>query len=294
MSSIVKELYEASKLPGIPKFVLTNMCYEVVSGSVAYGVSGGDSDWDVVGFCVLPKETIFPHLAGVISGFGTQVKPFKTIHRVGIMHNGREYDITIYGITNFFQLCMDMNPNMVSLLFVPDNCVLHSTSIGNLVRENRELFLSKACWVTFKGYAYSQLKKMRNKKAEGKRVKLVEEHGYDTKYAYNLVRLLGECRQLLTTGDLNLQEDKERLKAIRRGDWTIEQIQEFFSAQEVALEGLHKTSKLPYSADEGKVKDLLMRCLKIQYGDLSAAVTIPGRAKAALQEIQAICERESL
>jgi len=266
---------------------------------MAYGVNTKDSDWDIVAFCIPPKETIFPHLAGVVPGFGTQIGRFKTIHRPGdtappIIYNGREYDITIYGIVDFFQLCMGMNPNMISYLFVPDNCVLHSTSIGNLARDNRKLFLSKKCWVTFKSYAYSQLKKLRNKKSEGKRLADVEKNGFDTKYAYNLVRLLGECEQLLATGDLNLQRDRKQLKAIRQGEWTLEQLQDFFNIKELELEGLHRTSELPYEPDEAKIKDLLIQCLKIQYGDLSAAVTIPGRTEAALREIQAICERENL
>jgi len=292
-SSIVKELYDAGKLPGLPKFVTTNMCHEVISGSTAYGVSGTVSDWDIVGICIPKKEMIFPHLAGNIVGFGHQVQSFKTTHRTGITHKEKEYDITVYGIVRFFDLCMEMNPNMIALLYVPDNCVLHSTQIGNLIRENRSIFLSKLCWPRYKGYAYSQLKKMQNKEPEGKRKKLVDKYGYDTKYAYNLVRLMGEVEQLLTTGELDLQQDRERLKAIRRGEWTQEQIQEFFTQKEKGLETAYNESSLPYSPDEAKIKDLLIRCLKLHYGDLSDAITIPGQAEQALREIQKICERFS-
>ena len=293
--SIVKELYDAGKLPGLPKFVPTNMCYEVVSGSVCYGVAGKLSDWDVVGFCIPSKAELFPHTVGSIVGFGQPPNRFKTWQKHHIDYKGKEYDITIYNIVDFFNLCMNCNPNMLDYLHVPDNCVLHSTVIGGLVRQSRHLFLSKLCWIKFKSYSYSQLKKMRTKKAEGKRVKLIENHGYDTKFAYNVVRLLGECQQLLTTGDMDLQQDKERLKAIRNGEWTMEQIGEFFTAQEKVLEELYNSSTLPYSPREEEIKALLVKCLQMHYGDLSSAeLIVPGKAEAALRQIQDIIANVTL
>ena len=50
---------------------------------------------------------------------------------------GEAYDLTIYGIVKFFNLAMENNPNVIDSLFTPVNCVLHSTRVGNLVRENR-------------------------------------------------------------------------------------------------------------------------------------------------------------
>ena len=289
-SSIVKELYEAGKLTGLPKFIPTNMCYEVVSGSVCYGVSGEVSDWDIVSFCIPSKVTLFPHLAGVIQGFGKQKKRFSTWQKHHIDYKEKEYDITVYSIVDFFNLCMDCNPNMLSYLYVPDNCVLHSTQIGNLVRENRSIFLSKKVFPRFRGYAYSQMKKMENKTAVGKRIELIEKHGYDTKFAYNIIRLIGEVEQLLTTGDMNLQLDKERLKAIRRGEWTMEQVKQFFTDKERDLEALYNSSTLPYSPDEEKIKALLIRCIEIHYDDISECIVIPGRAEAAIQKIKEICD----
>jgi len=292
-SSIVKELFDAGKLTGLPKFIPTNMCYEVVSGSVAYGTSGEISDWDVVGFCIPSKETLFPSIFGdVIPGFGKQKKRFSTWQKHHISYKEKEYDITIYNIVDFFNLCMQCNPNMLDYIHTPDNCVLHTTNIGSLVRQNRSIFLSKLCWVKFKSYAYSMLKKMRNKNPEegSKRDELVKEFGYDTKYSYHLVRLLGECQQLLTTGDMDLQQDKERLKAIRRGEWTIEQIEEFFTAQEKVLESLYNSSTLPYSPDEAKIKALLRKCIEMHYDDLSNHIVVPGKAEAALRAIKEICD----
>jgi|19_taG_2_1085344.scaffolds.fasta_scaffold01205_13 predicted nucleotidyltransferase len=291
-SSIVKQLYDAGELKGIPKFIPNNMCYEVLTGSTAYGVAGEVSDWDVVGFYIPTKTEIFPHLDGYIHGFGKPRKPRVPWQKHHIDYRGKEYDITVYSIVNFFDLCMGMNPNMIDLLFVPVNCVLHSTVIGNLVRESRHLFLSKLCWHKFKGYAYSQLNKMEHKTAVGKRVALIEAHGYDTKFAYNVVRLIGEVEQLLTTGDMDLQQDKERLRAIREGKWPMERVKAFFVEKEKALEELYNSSPLPYSPREEEIKALLVRCLEMHYGDLSSSeLVVPGKAEAALRQIRDIVSK---
>ncbi|MGC5341009.1 DNA polymerase beta superfamily protein, partial [Escherichia coli] len=65
--------------------------------------------------------------------------------------DGREYDCCIYSIIKFFQLVMENNPNMIDSLFVPQNCIVYSTPIGQMVREARHLFLHKGSWHKFKG-----------------------------------------------------------------------------------------------------------------------------------------------
>jgi predicted nucleotidyltransferase len=150
-----------------PGFINSNIQYEVMMGSIAYGCSNNVSDIDVYGFCIPPRDIIFPHLKGVILGFDRQVQAFDQfqIHHIKDGDNKREYDLSIYNIIKYFRLVMDNNPNMVDSLFVPRRCVLHSTRIGELVRENRHLFLSKKCFHSFSGYAYSQLKKLKTKAA---------------------------------------------------------------------------------------------------------------------------------
>ena len=87
-SSIVKKLNEAGVVHP-PKFVPYNMHYEVITGSVAYGMSGDTSDMDVVGFCIPPKEEVFPHLKGEIIGFGRQKKRFENWQEHHIDFNTR-------------------------------------------------------------------------------------------------------------------------------------------------------------------------------------------------------------
>ncbi len=276
-----------------PRWLPANVQYETIMGSVAYGVSADTSDMDVYGWAIPPKEDLFPHLRGEILGFGRQHKRFEQFqeHHIAdpdaLAGHGRTYDLTIFGIVKFFQLAMENNPNVLDSLFTPANCVLHCTQVGTLVRENRRLFLHRGAWPKFKGYAYSQLHKLAIKEPTGKRVELVEKHGYDTKFAYHVVRLLGEVEQILLEGDIDLQRDNDRLKAIRRGEWTEDRLRKWAADKEADLERAYAECKLPAAPDEAKLKALLLNCLETHYGTPDGCVVNPDRAVAALRAIQA-------
>ena len=165
-------------------------------GSVAYGVSNDTSDCDIYGFAIPPKSLVFPHLSGEIEGFGTHVTRFPQYqqHHVRDKDSGKSYDFSIYNIVKFFSLCADNNPNMVDALFVPSNCVIHITQLGQMVRENRHIFLHRGCWHKFKGYAYQQLHKVENKTHEGLDVLVAfeEEKGIPSSVKY--YEVVGEAK----------------------------------------------------------------------------------------------------
>jgi predicted nucleotidyltransferase len=341
-----------------PSWLPTNVMYEVITGSVAYGVSSDTSDMDVCGFGIPKKEIIFPHLAGEILDFGRQKKRFGQFQKHGVWvedamgGKGRTYDITIYNIVKFFRLNMECNPNMVDTLFVPQECVLHNTQVGNMVREQRKLFLSKKCWHTFKGYAYSQLSQSdKAKKSEevlairdfeeqhgiphetsfaeveqevaqagrrgelpskldslddgelfeyhqlfqagmekSKRTEMRKRYNMDVKFLYHIVRLLDECEQLLTYGDMDLRRAKEHMKAVRKGEVPETEVRKWFNVKEKELEVLYnkEPSPIPHKPDEGRIKNLLLQCLEHHYGSMDDCVVNPDAATAALKEINEV------
>lgn len=295
MSSVVQSLYR-KKLITPPKWLESNLHLETAMGSVAYGVSGGNSDIDIYGFCIPPLDDVFPHLRGEIPGFGTQHHRFEQYQEHHVQDGNLEYDLTVYSITKYFQLCMENNPNMIDSLFTPINCVRHITSIGQMVRDNRRLFLHKGSYHKFRGYAYSQMNKMHNGR-QGKRQEMVKEHGYDTKFGYHLVRLALECEQILETGDLNLQRDRELLKAIRNGEWTEQQVRDWFASKEKHLEQLYTDCELPHRPDEEPIKQLLIDCLEEHYGRVrvSDAFTVglvdSNGSAALLSEMQSLLDK---
>lgn len=281
-----------------PSWLVNNTVYLTIMGSQSYGVSSNDSDWDVYGVTIAPKTDIFPHLRGEIIGFGRQKQRFDMWqeHHVNDKDSGKEYDFSVYNIVKFFHLCMENNPNMVDSLFTPRRCVIHSTQIGELVRENRRIFLHKGSWHKFKGYAYAQMSKIRGKQnaSNEKRAASIEQFGYDVKFAYHVVRLLGEVEQIMLEGDLDLERNREQLKSIRRGEWSLDQLEQYFQDKERDLEQLYLTSSLAHNPDEGKIKKLLLECLEIHYGSLTEAVKLDVDVNTVLDDIETVVRKHRI
>lgn len=297
MASITQHLQQNGLLKSFPRFLETSVQYEVIMGSVAYGVSEDHSDMDIYGFAIPPRDMVFPHLQGHLHGFDPEFESFNQFQQHHIEDKnalggkGRKYDLTIYSIVKYFRLLADCNPNIIDSLFVPRRCVLYTTAIGEMIRERRKLFLHKGCWATFKGYAYTQMHKMKTKQPEGKRVHLIQEFGYDVKFAYHVVRLLNEVEQIMAEENLELDRNSDQLKAIRRGDWTQEQVENYFFEKEKHLEHLYVQSKLPVQPDMTAIKHLLLNCLEQHYGSLDAVIHVADKYAQAVKDIQKIIDK---
>lgn len=281
-----------------PAFLKTNVHYETIMGSHAYGVADTNvreegADCDVYGFAIPPKEMLFRHLTGYIEGFGTPPPTFSQFQKHHIQDpqanggRGKVWDLQIFGIVKFFELCRDNNPNALDSLFTPERCVLTCTAVGRMVRDSRKRFLSKRCWKKFRGYAHSQLKKMNDKNPVGKRREIVDRHGYDVKFAYHIIRLLDEAEQVLLEGDIDLQRAREPMKAIRRGDWSAEEVRQWVMEKERALEAAYVRCRLPEQPDETVLRGLLLQCLEEHYGSLADCVSQVGWAEETLRTIDA-------
>lgn len=277
-----------------PKWLPANTHYLTQMGSIAYAVHTPESDIDVVGFTFPSKDQVFPHLAGHIPGFGTQPDPFSSWSQHHVFDaRKQEYDFTVYSIVKFFQLCLENNPNMIDSLFTPRRCVLHASNIGNYVLENRKLFLHKGSCRKFRGYAFSQLAKIRSKQVSQnpKRQASIEKVGYDVKFAYHVVRLALEAEQILTEGDLNLEANAPILRDIRAGQWSLEHLEKWFQAKEIALEELLGKSSLQARPDEDAIRTILLNALEMHYGTISQAVVRETSVDRVLAEMRGVIDR---
>lgn len=73
----------------------------------------------------------------------------------------KKNDETYFEIRKFMRLALDNNPNIVELLFVPQNMWEVATYEWQLICNHKKLFLSKKAKYTFLGYAHSQFKRIR-------------------------------------------------------------------------------------------------------------------------------------
>src|SRR5688572_18439884 len=136
--NVVQDLEEKGLIKP-PRWLSQNINYLTMMGSIAYQVSGDTSDVDVYGFCIPSKDILFPHLKGYF-GFGIAPPNFDQFqqHHVKSDDGRKQYDISVYNIVKYFNLCAENNPNMVDSLYTPQSCVLSTTKIGNMVRDARD------------------------------------------------------------------------------------------------------------------------------------------------------------
>lgn len=118
-----------------------------VVGSRAYKIHTATSDTDIRGIFIAPQE----YYLG-----------FKTVEQVdgGWESIGQPKDTCLYELRKYIRLAADCNPNILEILWLDDYLV--KTKAGQLLIDNRELFLSTKAKHTFTGYAYSQLRRMDN------------------------------------------------------------------------------------------------------------------------------------
>jgi hypothetical protein len=119
------------------------LIFSCVAGSHLYGTATDSSDKDVRGVFIPSKKFIL--------GF---------VHRVEQVENKPD-DVTFYGLHKFFHLCVQCNPNIVELLFVPPHMRIVWTPEWELILNNRWWFLSTKARHTFSGYATSQLHRIK-------------------------------------------------------------------------------------------------------------------------------------
>ena len=280
-----------------PRWLPSNLAFEGIAGSEAYGCRNPQSgDQDIVGFAVAPKHIVFPHLAGHVPGFNADAhEKFEQfqMHHVRDEERRTTYDVTIYGIVKFFALTAANNPNMVDNLFLPLRCVTKNSDVYRHVRGHRRAFLSKRSYHSFRGFAHQEASKLRKKVARGnpQRQASIDAYGYDVKHGYNIVRLMLECEQILSTGDLRLDRDAKTYVAIRAGEWTKDRLMEWMEAKERGLEEALARAVVPERVDMEAIERLLKECLEMHFGSLQGAVEERERDEKILDDIEAVLRR---
>ena len=240
------------------------LLFRTVAGSHLYGTATEGSDVDERGVFLAPERYWL--------GFLDRVEQVED----------KKKDKVYYEWRKFLKLTLDCNPNMVELLFVPEEMWLDHSDEWFFVQKTRCAFLSKKAKYTFSGYAHSQLKRLRNhkrwmdgfvptdksereawelwkKNRNPERFALEEKFGYDTKHASHLLRLMYEGKELLLTGNLTFpRPEADLLVKVRKGLWSYDELMERVSEFDRDFEEWYNLSPLPHSPDKTRVNELCM------------------------------------
>jgi hypothetical protein len=103
-------------------------------------------DIDLMGVYVGPIEAYF--------GFGRQ----ETVERK--FGEWGAYDCVSYELRHFVSLLVKSNPNVLGMLWMPEQHVLYATEAARKLRASRDLFATKEAFKAFSGYARGQLHRM--------------------------------------------------------------------------------------------------------------------------------------
>jgi predicted nucleotidyltransferase len=227
-------------------------------GSSAYGTSvSGTDDFDMMGIVIPNKE----HVLG-LNQFEHK------LYRTAAEREGRndarsgpgDIDLTWYSLRKFVGLAKKGNPSILMVFFAP---VIQIDEFGVMLRESSSLFVSKEAGKRFLGYMNAQRARLAGERGQKgiNRPELVEKYGYDTKYAYHIIRLGLQGLEFLKHGKIQIPISpfiRDLLLAIRNGNYTKEMIIQWACELETDLLAAIDSSALPEQAPEGPIDRLLV------------------------------------
>lgn len=122
--------------------------YEYIRGSHAYGTNVETSDQDIGGVFICPSDM----LMGLRENYVEQV-------------DDERHDTVYYELGRWMELLMKSNPNALESLFVPEGCIVGNVHPAvQMILDNRDKFVTKACLPALLGYGFAQIQRARGLK----------------------------------------------------------------------------------------------------------------------------------
>jgi hypothetical protein len=184
-------------------------------GSSVHGVAvQGTDDRDEMGVCVEKPEYVI--------GLRTFEQIVKRDQPQGVRSQPGDLDLVVYGLRKFCSLALKGNPSILLLFNVPDESCIKLTNSGRMLRSMAWAFASKKAGASFLGYMQQQRQRLMGERGQMnvKRPELIEQYGYDTKYAGHIIRLGFQGIDYMTTGAFPIPmppEQQEYILAVRTG-----------------------------------------------------------------------------
>ena len=260
----------------------------VTTGSHLYGTNTEQSDLDVRGFIIPPKD----YLIGLAN-----------FEQSELTENG--VDQIIWSLKRYLELIRKGDPQVFEMLFAPDTKVLKTTNLAENLRSNRHKIVGQHIVKRIVGYAEAEWRKVKGVKvvpakrtitedqvitdirdvfkpnknqmdevlsilfanhekkvipATGdlgtKRKQQIEQFGYCCSSASHSIRLLGQLEELLATNLITFpRPNRDELFAIKTGSIAFEQVEKRFMRLREQVETLKSTTLLREKPDHKFLED---------------------------------------
>jgi uncharacterized protein len=227
-----------AEVPGSadPADLLRFVIYRCIVGSTAYGLSREGSDVDRRGFYLPPAE-----LKWSLAGVPEQLES--------------DSEDTYWELEKFIRLALKANPNVLECLYSP--LVETCTPLAQELIDMRHIFLSQHVHRTYNAYVLSQFKKLERD------LRNIGEIRW--KHVMHLIRLLLSGVQVLRHGFVPLRVDdyRDRLLAIRRGEVPWNDVEQWRLELHGELDSALESTKLPEHPDYEQANRFLIRARRI-------------------------------
>ncbi len=200
-----------------------HVIYRCVVGSRAYGLDVEGSDTDRRGIYLPPSE-----LNWSLYGVPEQIEDADTQE-------------CYWELQKFLTLALKANPNVLECLFTP--LVETANPIAEELLAQRTRFLSRLVYQTYNGYVLSQFRKLEQDFRTNRDLKW--------KHVMHLIRLLISGVTILrdTYVPVNVGEYKEKLLAIRLGQLTWTEVNDWRLALHREFDAAYSSTNLPERPD---------------------------------------------
>lgn len=222
-----------SSLKSARSDLLDRVIFRCVIGSRAYGLEEAASDVDYRGI-------FLPAAAAQWSLYGVP-------EQIEVPETQEHY----WELQRFLVLALKANPNVLECLFTP--LIEKVTPLGEELLQLRPIFLSRLVYQTFNGYVLSQFRKMQ--------ADLRNQGEVKWKHVMHLIRLLISGIHVLREQSVSVRVDehRERLLAIRRGDMPWEETEAWRLNLHADFDRAFAETKLPDRPDYERANAFLIR-----------------------------------
>lgn len=241
------------EIPPLPNSAI--LMVEVGSTAHGTGIDGGE-DHDQMAIVVESPAQLM----------GLDESGFKTVMQrtqpEGSQSGPGDIDRTLHSLRRFLRLAASGNPSILMTMWAP---VEFATDEGRELQTLGEAFVGRHVVPRYRGYMQSQVKRLigtegggHGVRGSGGRPELIEQFGYDTKYAMHAARLGFQCIELLSTGGLTLPiegHERDWLRDVRYGRVEFDEWFERTVELDAALEALLDDESVPPGPNVQRIED---------------------------------------
>jgi hypothetical protein len=156
-----------------------------------------------------------------------------------------DLDLVVYSLRKWMRLAISGNPTVLLPMFAPPTELAIESDYWLPIHAERHNFVSQSSGFRFLGYMQDQRARMLGLTPKRtNRPELEAMHGFDTKFAYHMIRLGIQGIEFLTTGEITLpmaQPERGRLIGLRRGLLPKEECLEWALLLELEIERIIPT-----------------------------------------------------